>query len=76
MSQSAKHFAARLNKCLDETDAPTAIRERAVILSKMINISKHQALSLLEGQQLPTHELLEILAREFDVEQSWLNGSN
>lgn len=75
MAQSAKHFAERLNKCLDEVDAPTQVRERSVILSKMLDISKHEAWSLLEGRMLPNQELLQQIAEEFDVDPQWLIGS-
>lgn len=72
--QSTKLFAQRLNHCLDETDAPQQPRERAVILSKLIDIPKQQAWSLIEGQQLPDEALLKRLAEEFEVESEWLLG--
>jgi len=65
---SAKYFAGQLNKHLDEMDVPVPIRERAVILSKMLDIPKQLAWSLLEGQQLPDHDLLEKIAAEFEVD--------
>jgi len=72
--QSAKHFAERLHSCLDETDAPSSIRERAVILSKMLDISKQQAWILLEGHTLPDTSLLLKIAKEFDVDPTWISG--
>lgn len=75
MQQIAKHFAANLNKCLDDTGAPSTARERANILSKLLYISKQQAWSLLEGQQLPDPELLEKIADEFEVDANWLIGN-
>jgi len=72
--QSAKNFAQRLNHCLDETDAPVGARERAVILSKMIDIPKQQAWSLLEGQVMPDDALLQKIANEFEVDRKWLSG--
>lgn len=74
MPQSAKHFAERLNKCLTDTDAPANARERAAILSKMLDISKHQAWSLLEGHTLPDEVLIEQIANEFEVDPNWLAG--
>ena len=68
MQPSAKYFAGQLNKHLDEMDVPVPIRERAVILSKMLDIPKQLAWSLLEGQQLPDHDLLEKIAAEFEVD--------
>lgn len=74
MPQSARHFAKRLNDCLDETGAPVQSRERAVILSKMLDIPKQQAWSLLEGQTLPDAETIQKIANEFEVDAKWLSG--
>ena len=74
MAHSAKYFAERLNSCLDETNAPIQIRERAAILSKLFAIPKHQAWNLLEGYQIPDPELLQQIAKEFDVDSKWLSG--
>jgi len=73
--QNARAFAARLQHCLDETGAPTQIRERAAILSKLIDIPKHQANALLEGREFPSDELLEQIANEFEVDTKWLSGN-
>lgn len=72
--QSPKYFADRLNQCLDENDAPANVRERSIVLSKMLDISKQQAFSLLEGHQLPDAELLQKIAAEFEVDPNWLSG--
>ncbi|OGT37821.1 MAG: hypothetical protein A3F11_10620 [Gammaproteobacteria bacterium RIFCSPHIGHO2_12_FULL_37_14] len=74
MAQSAKCFAERLNNCLDETNAPFQMRERAAILSKLFDIPKSTAWNLLEGHQLPEPDLLQKIAKEFDVESNWLSG--
>ena len=73
--QSAKHFAEKLHTCLDDIDAPAQIREPASVLSKMLDISKHEALMLLEGHQYPNDLLIERIALEFDVEKTWLTSS-
>ncbi|OGT60644.1 MAG: hypothetical protein A3E85_02735 [Gammaproteobacteria bacterium RIFCSPHIGHO2_12_FULL_45_12] len=69
-----KQFAERLNHCLDETGAPTPIRERAAILSKMLDLPKQQAWALLEGQQFPNKDTLQQIANEFEVNTDWLSG--
>jgi hypothetical protein len=71
---SARFFAERLNHCLDETGAPSSARERAAILSKMLNIPKQQAWTLVEGHQLPDDALMERIANEFEVDLHWLSG--
>jgi hypothetical protein len=72
VQECAKHFSKKLNQCLDELDAPTSNRERAVILSKMLNISKPQARSLIEGYQLPDQELIKKIVSAFEIETKWL----
>ena len=74
MVYTPKQFAEKLNQCLDENDAPHQVRERANVLSKMVDIPKHHARSLVEGQQLPDDELAAKLCNEFDVEVEWLIG--
>ena len=73
---SPREFSKRLSQCLDDTGAPAHARERAIILSKLLDIPKHLAWSLLEGQQLPDKELLQKIASEFEVEPQWLSGEN
>ena len=67
-----KHFAERLNKCLDELGVPHDARGRSAILSKMLQIPRQQAWMLLEGHQVPDEALLNTIAQEFEVEPSWL----
>lgn len=74
MPLSPRHFAERLNSCLDETGAPAHTRERAVILSKLLDIPKQQAWSYIEGQQLPESAILQRMADEFEVDPQWLTG--
>jgi hypothetical protein len=74
--KSVKLFASRLGECLDGTDAPPQTRERAAILSKMLDIPRPQAWSLLEGQQIPDQALLTRIADEFEVDVNWLSGNN
>jgi len=74
VAQGTKHFADRLNSCLDDNDAPAQMRERAAILSKILDISKQQAWILLEGHTLPNPFLLQKIANEFDVDPKWLSG--
>ena len=74
MPQTARHFAQRLNQCLDEMDAPTNSRERAAILSKMIDIPKQQAWTFVEGQIIPDTDIVAKIANEFEVDVNWLTG--
>lgn len=74
MPVSAKDFAKKLNSCLDSIDAPVGIRERAAILSKMLEIPKQQAWSLIEGQAAPNEELLKKIVTEFEVDFTWLTS--
>jgi len=74
VQQTAKHFSDQLNKSLDDLGLPQNSRERANALSKMLDIPKQQAWSLLEGHVLPDQDLLQRVASELDVEAEWLLG--
>lgn len=67
-------FAERLNQCLNDTDAPPAVRERANILSKLLDIPKQQAWNYLDGLQTPDPEIAQKIADEFEVDVKWLLG--
>lgn len=74
MTPSTKLFTERLHHCLDETGAPSSVRERAAILSKLMDIPKHLSFSMLEGNQIPAVETIEKIANEFEVDAKWLCG--
>lgn len=73
--QSEKLFSERLNHCLDDTEAPPSVRERAVILSKMVDIPKQLAWSLLDGHLMPDQNVIKKIAIEFEVDPEWLSGN-
>lgn len=75
MPQNARLFAEKLNKCLDELDAPHGERERTLVLSKMLHIPKQQAWALLEGQLYPDPLLLEEIATELEVDVDFFNSN-
>ena len=67
MLQNAKAFANALNESLDELGAPANTKERAVVLSKMLNIPKQQAWALIEGQAFPDADLLDQITSELEI---------
>lgn len=71
---SNKRFAERLNKALDDIDAPEHTDERIEVLAKLVKIPKFKAQTLLEGVILPDATLLTLLASEFEVNPDWLLG--
>lgn len=73
---SAKEFAERIDHCLNEAGAPLPMRERAILLSKILDTSTQQAWLFLEGQQMPDRSALERLANEFEVTPQWLSGEH
>jgi hypothetical protein len=75
VQQLGKQFSERLNKILDELDMPVPIRERAALLSKMLDIPRQQAFSILDGHLIPDAQLLERIAAELEVEPHQLTGS-
>lgn len=68
VQNNAKRLANELNKSLDEIGAPTNIRERSVILSKILHIPKQQAWSLLEGHVFPDQALLNQIATDLEID--------
>lgn len=68
MPHSAKKFAEALNNHLDEINAPINIRERSIILSKILHITKQQAWALLEGHVLPDEDLLQKITIELEID--------
>jgi hypothetical protein len=71
---TAKSFSAKLNKCLDDLDVPENPRERASILSKMLDLPRQQAWGLIEGTLVPDEDLAARIAEEMEVELEWLFG--
>ena len=74
MQQIAKYFAVQLNKALDDLGVPVAARERVAAFSKMMDIPKPQANSLLDGHLIPDDDLLQRIATELEVEPEWLQA--
>ena len=75
MQQLGKQFSERLNKILDDLDMPAPVKERATLLSKMLDIPKQQAWSILDGHLLPDATLLEKIANELEVDPHQLTPS-
>jgi hypothetical protein len=67
VQHSAKQFVEKLNKSLDNLGVPINSKERTAILSKMLDISKPQAWSLLEGRVLPDPTLLKKISVELEI---------
>ncbi|HEX2548690.1 MAG TPA: hypothetical protein VHM20_02595 [Gammaproteobacteria bacterium] len=67
MQQNAKQLAIQINKSLNELGVPINSRERALILSKMLDIPKQQAWGLLEGHALPDDILLKRIESELEI---------
>lgn len=72
MQQSAKQLAVQVNETLNDLGVPTNNRERASILSKMLDISKQQAWGLLEGSILLDNTLLKKIASVLEIDYSVL----
>lgn len=68
MQQKAKNLSDALNQALDELEAPENIRERSIILSKMLPITKQQAWALLEGHTIPDDDILALISSELEID--------
>jgi len=68
VQQNAKQLAVQINKSLNDLGVPINSRERALILSKMLDIPKQQAWGLLEGHALPDDILMRKIATELEID--------
>lgn len=69
-----RNFTLRINKELNEAGFPTDLRERTRAFAKAFHVSRHTANQILNGTSIPNPELLELIAKEFEVTQDWLLG--
>lgn len=74
MQQNAKQLAVQVNKTLNDLGVPINNRERASILSKMLDITKQQAWSLLEGNIFPDNMLLKKISAELEIDLTFCNA--
>jgi hypothetical protein len=65
---STKKLAHEINKSLDEIGVPENSKERLAIFSRMLDIPRQQAWSLLEGQCIPDEKILEKIANELEID--------
>lgn len=71
---SHKPFAERLNQALDDIGAPEHREERIDVFARLAKIHRFKAETLLNGTAAADAALLTLLAREFEVSESWLLG--
>jgi hypothetical protein len=67
VERNAKQIAIKVNKSLDSLGVPVNTRERATILSKLLDITKPQAWGLIEGLAFPDITVLKKLASELEI---------
>lgn len=71
--RQAKLFAEMLNRALDDLDMPTDIRERELLLAKLLGITRDKARVLLNGYALPNEDIYSKMVDEFGIEPGWLS---
>ena len=71
--RQAKLFAEMLNRALDELDMPTDIRERELLLAKLLGITRDKARILLNGYALPNEDVYMKMVDELGIEPGWLS---
>lgn len=71
-----KVFAERLHQELDQIGFPIRMDERVEAFSKLMDIPRFKAESLLGGTLVPEPELLQRLADELEVSEAWLSGES
>lgn len=73
---SNKRFSERLNKELDDIGVPQRSDERVEVFAKLIKIHRFKAEAILNGNTNPEAPLLELLAKELEVNAEWLLGKS
>ncbi|MBV8802136.1 MAG: hypothetical protein JO131_04095 [Gammaproteobacteria bacterium] len=68
MQLSTKKLAHEINKSLDEIGVPENSKERLAIFSRMLDIPRQQAWSILEGQSIPDEKILEKITNELEID--------
>lgn len=70
--RQAKLFAEMLSHALDDLGMPTDIRERELILAKLLGITRDKARILLNGHALPKEDVYLKMVDELGIEADWL----
>ena len=69
-----KQFSERLNKELDSIGVPALRSERVEVFAKLLKLPRFKAEALLNGLTTPETALLNLLAKELEVNPEWLLG--
>jgi len=72
MMSNKRAMLMRLHSLLDKADVPQAMKERILIFSQLFNVPRHQSRAILEGLVTIKSDLLEKIAKEFEVDLKWL----
>jgi hypothetical protein len=67
-------FVERLNQILSEADLPKMPADRAEVFAKIFDLDVITAERIIDGLTLPTENLLNAIAEEFEVTPAWLSG--
>lgn len=71
-----RFFLERLNSELDHIDFPQLLDERLDAFSKLMNIPRFQAETILSGHVPADEQLLQKIADELEVDVDWLVGKD
>lgn len=71
-----KRIAEQINKLLDRADAPVNEAERADAFSQIFGLTRFESRKILNGLVVPSLDLLEKIAEEFEVKVSWITGES
>lgn len=69
-----KLFAQRFNRELSLLGFPDDLTEKTKAISKVFDINRHMANSLIFGNTLPSLDLLDKIASVLEVCPNWLSG--
>lgn len=72
----SKEFCSRFIKELNSNGFPLSERDRINALTKVFSMNRVEASMLLKGYKVPSEDLLQEIAEEFEVSTAWLKGES
>jgi len=71
-----KKIAEQINKLLDRADVPENDTERVEAFSQIFDLPRFESRKIINGLTIPSQDLLESIAEEFEVSVTWITGEN
>jgi hypothetical protein len=71
-----KVFSQRFNRELSMLGFPEELNEKIKAISKVFDVTRHLANSMIFGQMMPPHDKVDRIAEILEVCPQWLSGTS